>query len=83
MTIPTPILTWLRANVPIHLHPRIDREATFETLQLDALAAVELALLIEDETNMPGWIGDAELQGWACIGDVVDAFEARVRECLV
>jgi len=73
--LPDYILEYLRRHTPVHLHNLLDDpETTFEALQLDALCPVELAMLIEDETDTE--IADETYEAWTCLADLVLALAA-------
>lgn len=73
MTLPDYIIGYLRNPLitPPRLWPLLDDEqATFEALQLDALAPVEMALLIEERTGRD--VADEVYQKWQSLADVAE-----------
>lgn len=72
--LPPFILKYLHQHVLPPLWPVISATATFEELQLDALAPIEFALLLEDECGCQE-IPESTYKHWRQLADVLSAYE--------
>lgn len=73
--LPPFIQKYLHQHVLPPLWPAISASASFEELQLDALAPVEFALLLEEECGCPE-IPESTYRQWRRVADVIHAYEA-------
>ena len=73
--LPPFIQKYLHQHVLPPLWPAILASASFEELQLDALAPVEFALLLEEECGCPE-IPESTYRQWRQVADVIYAYEA-------
>lgn len=73
--LPPFILKYLHQHVLPPLWPLISAAATFEELQLDALAPIEFSLLLEEQCGCPE-IPESTYKGWRQVADVIHAYEA-------